>query len=261
MNKIRKNLKFKKRVDGATRPKKANLPVDADPGQMDSDPQGWGDWIEHSERSELPRESVPPEMNDAYAWQWEDDLPGKEKQVVALDVEMCSVMEGGISVHKAAIVSLLDQNKKYLDRVRVKRAPGSFELDWGTKFIAGIKSDRFLANGTPLSEIQAKIREHCKDKLILVAGSEEKELGTLGLGLNEFEVFNIQKLFRRPNNRPETIGLYRLAPIFLGRKIQVKGKPHCPTEDAQATLDLYLECYVKSDKCFESVTMEEFELN
>lgn len=195
--------------------------------------------------------------DDEFLEQLDNRLPNKKLEVVALDVEMVTVVENGKNVNKAAIVSLVDQNHKYLDRVLVRRPPGSFLVNFGSR-LSGINTRSFLANGQPLSWIQDQIRKH-KDKLILVCGNEYNDFGSLELSLADFSVFNIQKLFRRPEGNIQPIGLAALAEVFLNQVIQ-KDK-HCPTIDAKATIDLYIECYVKSDRYLESSDHYKFAIN
>ena len=194
-------------------------------------------------------------------WQINQTVPAKTHNIVALDVEMVKLIPKDGSKPRenvAAIVSLVDGQHKYLDCVKVRREPGTFVVDHWTRSISGVPNQNFLRDGMPLKDIQEKIREH-KNKLILVCGDEGNDIGSLGLSLHEFKVCNIQTLFLRPDNRVEPIALRTLAKHYLGREIQ--GKRHNPTEDAQATFDLYHDCYLKSDDCFGSVDEDAFRLD
>ncbi len=170
------------------------------------------------------------------------------------------------NVNHLATVSIVGFRGNIVYEGKVYHKPGSFVVDEWTLAINGFKANDFL-DGRPFNEVQQKvidIIEGKEDKLIITCG-HENDFNALNLQISEYNIFELQDMYwcriynRNGDVIPEPVGLARLYYKFFGINPQMC--THSATTDAQYTMEIFREKYIKSDLRFDRENEEGFDLS
>ena len=191
--------------------------------------------------------------------------------VLALDCEHVHLKDAvGRERVRAGIVSIVTYNRhsgeyEELYGAQVHWPAGSFVVNCHTLSVNGIHASA-LACGKPPSKVTEEVRRILKNKLVITCGGT-MDFVSLGLSpqeTQEFTNFDLQRHFRRPimarsvkkwlGARTEPIALRSLHLNFFGEDIQASA--HSAFEDAKATLRIFLEKYIVTEKILEPDSMD-----
>ncbi|CAG7730736.1 unnamed protein product [Allacma fusca] len=178
-------------------------------------------------------------------------------QVLALDCEHVALKEvKGERRIQCAEVSIVDSNFEVVYSSKFYWPVGSFLINKHTKEINGF-NENSLVNGSPFELVREKFKSLFKDKLVITCGGTN-DLTGLDLDWNdfeEFERFDLHQHFQKPavnqygisdDDNLQPIGLRSLYHYFFKEDIHVG--VHTAEADAKATMKLFMEVYVKTEK-------------
>lgn len=94
---------------------------------------------------------------------------------------------------KAAIVVICDISGRQLKKWTVKYAPGTFEVNYWSLKINGIRNGD-LAGGKKMGVVVTELCEFLRGKLVIMAGPQG-DFQSLRLSSNQFNVYDIQSYY------------------------------------------------------------------
>lgn len=182
------------------------------------------------------------------------DAPMQKKDIYfAMDCEMVGVGQDGLDSALARVSIVNWDNIVVLDTFVKVSVPVT---DYRT-FVSGVRSEDIESDSAmSLKDVRELVQTIIRGK-VLIGHGLQNDLTSIGITHPWTDIRDtaIYKPFMKLSPPSPSIDSYTLSPSrenilrprklrelaleVLGKKIQVMGKPHCPTEDAIASMDLY----------------------
>ncbi|OXA46050.1 RNA exonuclease 4 [Folsomia candida] len=170
---------------------------------------------------------------------------------VSLDCEMVTLNQKnshGKFIQKAATVGIVDWKKDTILNETVYHKAGSYKVNSYTKKINGFEGS-VLEKGRELSAVKEQTESIIEGKVVVTAGGAS-DLLSLGLVPSDYELFDIQTVFRKWSGQFTKAGDKVYQPInlrslyfhYFGEDIQ--SGIHSSLTDARATMRLFQEIYL-----------------
>ena len=128
----------------------------------------------------------------------------------------------------------------------MKRAKGSFDVNYLTRAVNGFEEDSFVS-GLPPEQVTAEFKEFVGSKL-LVGVALENDLRSLNLDPNQvMKTFDLQTFYRRPDPKNE----FSHSPMslrdmyFLHFQEDIQEGTHDAATDSYATISVFKEGFLK----------------
>jgi DNA polymerase III epsilon subunit-like protein len=166
------------------------------------------------------------------------------KNTFAIDCEFVQKNK----VNHLATVSIVNLNGRIVYEGKVYHEPGSFIVNKYTLALTGFREKDFL-NGAPFDKVQQDVNEIIagRDKLVITCG-HKSDFKVLKLNPTSYNIFDLHDVYWCRINRglsSEPVGLGRLCYKFFGFNPQFRS--HSSTVDAQYTMKIFRETYLKSN--------------
>ncbi|RWS21101.1 hypothetical protein B4U80_11933 [Leptotrombidium deliense] len=170
------------------------------------------DWstAEPGEGAEDNRAAKVAKVHPAPKPNWFDEYTKDE--VVAIDCEF--VRPIGSRIAELATVAIVGGDKETIYKGMVKWEKGSFIVDYYTRRTNGF-NESSLVKGKPFEEVQAKVKEILKDKLVIVCGGGN-DFAALHLEMELYDVWDIQTYFQGMTSQVDRFGM----PVFQPHKLR-----------------------------------------